>query len=46
MMSCVFVLCVYGLLQVQDKELKWNHMRISDIHRYADHLKEQLAKLQ
>lgn len=44
---CVcFVLCLYGLLQIQDKELKWNRIRISDIHRYVDHLKEQLAELQ
>ncbi|XP_026213735.1 dynein regulatory complex subunit 3 [Anabas testudineus] len=31
---------------IQDKELKWNRIRISDIHRYMDHLKEQLEELQ
>ncbi|XP_054463267.1 dynein regulatory complex subunit 3 [Anoplopoma fimbria] len=30
---------------IQDKELKRNRMRISDIHRYADHLWEQLEDL-
>uniref|UniRef100_A0A8C9ZLA5 Dynein regulatory complex subunit 3 n=1 Tax=Sander lucioperca TaxID=283035 RepID=A0A8C9ZLA5_SANLU len=31
---------------IQDKELKRNRMRISDIHRYVDHLWEQLEELQ
>ncbi|XP_044038279.1 dynein regulatory complex subunit 3 [Siniperca chuatsi] len=31
---------------IQDKELKQNRMRISDIHRYVDHLSEQLEELQ
>ncbi|KAI3359888.1 hypothetical protein L3Q82_014238 [Scortum barcoo] len=31
---------------IQDKELKQNRMRISDIHRYVDHLREQLDELQ
>ncbi|XP_073351094.1 dynein regulatory complex subunit 3 [Pagrus major] len=30
---------------IQDKELKQNRMRISDIHRYVDHLREQLDEL-
>lgn len=36
---------VYGLFQIQDKELKRNRMCISDIHRYVDHLREQLDEL-
>ncbi|XP_034749717.1 dynein regulatory complex subunit 3 [Etheostoma cragini] len=31
---------------IQDKELKRNRMRISDIHRYVDHLRKQLEELQ
>ncbi|XP_029293909.1 dynein regulatory complex subunit 3 [Cottoperca gobio] len=31
---------------IQDKELKRNRMRLSDIHRYGDHLSEQLEELQ
>ncbi|XP_038566074.1 dynein regulatory complex subunit 3-like [Micropterus salmoides] len=31
---------------IHDKELKRNRMRISDIHRYVDHLREQLEELQ
>ncbi|XP_071329892.1 dynein regulatory complex subunit 3 [Trachinotus anak] len=31
---------------IQDKELKRNRMRISDIHRYVDHVKEQLEEFQ
>uniref|UniRef100_A0A8C3APE5 Dynein regulatory complex subunit 3 n=1 Tax=Cyclopterus lumpus TaxID=8103 RepID=A0A8C3APE5_CYCLU len=30
---------------IEEKELKRNRMRISDIHRYADHLLEQLEEL-
>ncbi|KAF3700235.1 Dynein regulatory complex subunit 3 Leucine-rich repeat-containing protein 48 [Channa argus] len=29
---------------IQDKQLKQHRMRFSDIHRYADYLREQLAK--
>ncbi|XP_034395891.1 dynein regulatory complex subunit 3 isoform X2 [Cyclopterus lumpus] len=32
--------------KIEEKELKRNRMRISDIHRYADHLLEQLEELQ
>nr|XP_046270927.1 dynein regulatory complex subunit 3 isoform X1 [Scatophagus argus]XP_046270928.1 dynein regulatory complex subunit 3 isoform X1 [Scatophagus argus] len=31
---------------IEDKELKQNRMRISDIHRYVDYLKEQLEDFQ
>lgn len=42
----LFAFCLYWLLQIQDAELKQNRMRISDIHRYVDHLREQLEEFQ
>lgn len=41
----MFDLCHCGF-QIQDKEMKRNHDRVSEIHRYVDHLRDELEGLQ